>query len=146
MTQSVVHSDALAPHCLDGMRILMADDSADNRRLVDRFVRHVGGLVDLVENGRDAVTQAQAADYDLVLMDLQMPVMDGYEAVRQLRQAGFARPILALTASARNEDQGACIAVGFDGLLTKPFERTMLYAAILRLVQRAAPRARDAVG
>src|SRR4051812_19273574 len=100
------------PQRLDGLRILMVDDSADNRRLVDRFVALVGGHVDLAENGRVAMDKALGAvvPHDLVLMDIQMPEMDGIEATRRLRLCGYASPIVALTASAVDDESEYILA------------------------------------
>lgn len=103
-----------------GLRILLADDAIDNQMLVKRVLEHEGVKVHLVSNGEDAVKHCLNQEFDAVLMDIQMPVMDGYEAVRQLRAAGFTKPIIALTAHALSEDRKRTEAVGCDNHLTKP--------------------------
>ena len=120
-----------------GARVLLAEDGLDNQRLVRAFLRPLEVEVAVVENGAQAVDQALAAldgerPFDLVLMDMQMPVMDGYEATRRLRQESYALPIVALTAHAMATDRGRCIEAGCDDYLSKPVDR----AALLELVTR----------
>ncbi|HTO09198.1 MAG TPA: ATP-binding protein [Myxococcota bacterium] len=120
-----------------GARVLLAEDGLDNQRLVRAFLRPTEAEVALVENGAQAVDQALAAldaerPFDLVLMDMQMPVMDGYEATRRLRSEGYSGPIVALTAHAMASDRARCIEAGCDDYLSKPVDR----AALLELVGR----------
>jgi len=84
--------------------------------------------VTLAENGEAAVQNALAGDFDLVLMDMQMPVMDGYRATDELRKAGFGKPIVALTAHAMTEDRVKCLAAGCSEYLSKPIDRQKLLA------------------
>jgi CheY-like chemotaxis protein len=120
-----------------GARVLLAEDGLDNQRLVRAFLRPTEAQVAVVENGAQAVDQALAAldaerPFDLVLMDMQMPVMDGYEATRRLRTEGYPGPIVALTAHAMATDRARCIEAGCDDYLSKPVDR----AALLDLVCR----------
>jgi signal transduction histidine kinase len=121
-------------------RILLVEDGADNSRLFGLILRRLGAEVALAENGRIAVDLALAAEarepFDLILMDMQMPVLDGYSAVRELRQAGYSRPIVALTAHAMEGDRRRCLQVGCDDYATKPLSR----AALADLVARWLPK------
>jgi PAS domain S-box-containing protein len=111
---------------LDGIKILLAEDSPDNQLLASRFLRLAGAAVDVVNNGREAIDRLNQKSYDVVLMDLQMPIMDGYEATESLRKKGFKGKILALTAHASNEEREHCLRSGFDGHIKKPIDRNIL--------------------
>ncbi|MCB9872873.1 MAG: CHASE domain-containing protein [Planctomycetaceae bacterium] len=115
-----------------GGRVLLAEDGPDNQRLISFLLRKADVTVTLVENGRDAVDLAIAANppFDLVLMDMQMPVLDGYDAVQELRSRDYTGPIVALTANAMSGDRDKCLAAGCDGYAAKPIAR----AAFLSLV------------
>src|SRR5205823_3320842 len=98
-------------------KILLAEDGPDNRRLIATLLRKAGAIVDTAEDGRQALEQALAAQkagepHDLILMDMAMPRMDGFMATRQLRQAGYQRPIVALTANSASEARPECLAAG----------------------------------
>jgi signal transduction histidine kinase/CheY-like chemotaxis protein len=137
-----VDSSALA-----GRRVLLVEDSAVNRRMIARMLERAGAHVTQVENGREAV-EALSIDgafegapiepppFDIVLMDMQMPVLDGYSAVRLLRNRGASASIIALTAHALATDRAACIDAGCDEYTTKPIEQRELVAACLRAVER----------
>ncbi len=116
-------------------RILLAEDGPDNQKLIAFLLRKAGADVTLAENGQIAVDLALAADranegFDVVLMDIQMPVMDGYEATGQLRNAGYTGPIIALTAHAMTEDRQRCIDAGCDDYMSKPINRTTLLEVV----------------
>lgn len=123
---------------LKGRRVLVVEDSEDNRLLVKLLLNRQGMVVDFAENGQVAVERAPGGDYDFVLMDMQMPVMDGYAATRELRDQGLRTPILALTAHAMKEDRARCLSAGCDEYLTKPIDSRALYAALNRHLNQAA--------
>ena len=113
------------------LNILLADDSPDNRLLVHAFLKNTGYLLDDAENGAIAVAKVKAGNYDLVLMDVQMPVMDGLEATRMIRESererGIPRmPIFALTASAVEEDVKRALDAGVDLHISKPIKKAIL--------------------
>ncbi|RMG02094.1 MAG: response regulator [Planctomycetota bacterium] len=112
-------------------RILLAEDGPDNQRLIRHLLTKAGYEVDLAENGCEAWrmavdSAAKGLPYDMILMDMQMPEMDGYEATRRLRENGWDGPIVALTAHALPDDREKCLQVGCDGYLSKPIKREQL--------------------
>jgi len=110
------------PHELHGKHILLVEDNEYNRMLAKSFLRSAHLKVTEAENGEEAIERAQAQEFDLILMDVQMPVMDGFEATQHLRQQlGITTPIIALTASAINGEKQRCLAAGMNDYLTKPF-------------------------
>jgi PAS domain S-box-containing protein len=117
---------------LQSLFILAADDSLDNQLLLKSFLTRYGAKVDFASNGFEAVEKASAHPYDLVLMDLQMPVCDGYSATRRLRSMGFDKPILALSAHARNEEQEKSFMAGCNDHITKPINIKSLLTSIVR--------------
>ncbi len=119
------------------VRVLLAEDGVDNQLLITTYLRHAGIDVTVADNGKmaiDLVTKANAEEppFALVLMDMQMPEMDGYEATRLLRAQGFTQPIVALTAHAMAGDREHCLEVGCTDYVAKPLSRAGLIAAIRR--------------
>ena len=119
---------------LRGVKILLAEDSIDNQTLLRTVLGNIGAEVEVVENGRLAVERAETGAFDVVLMDMNMPEMDGYEATRRLRDRGYSRPILALTANAMSGDCERCLAAGCDTHLAKPIDRRQLIEAVAQYV------------
>ena len=127
---------------LEGVRVLLAEDGPDNQKLVTFLLRKLGSEVTLAEDGVVAVelaTRALASDqpFDLILMDMQMPRMDGYTATARLRERGFRGPIVALTAHAMIGDRERCIAAGCDEFATKPIQRDRLVDVMRHQLARA---------
>ncbi|QJQ06741.1 response regulator [Undibacterium piscinae] len=117
-----------------GRRILLAEDDMFNREIALELLSDCGLIVDTAENGREAVQNAQSGSYALVLMDMQMPLMDGLDATRTIRRLpGWADiPIIAMTANAFNEDRHACEQAGMNDFLSKPVDPPVLYSMILK--------------
>jgi len=111
---------------LSSLNILVVDDSLDNLALIKRLLSLSGAQVETANSGREGVEKALSEKFSLVLMDLQMPDMDGYEATKELRSRGFDKPIIALTAHAMKEERKRCLESGFNNHLTKPIDRNAL--------------------
>jgi signal transduction histidine kinase/CheY-like chemotaxis protein len=111
-------------------KILLAEDSPDNAFLISHYIKSMGAGIDIAIDGLQAVKMAELAEYDCILMDIQMPGMDGLEATRRIRQQGFKKPIIALTAHALPAEAERSIQAGCDLHLTKPINRTELIGAL----------------
>ncbi|MEM7297440.1 MAG: ATP-binding protein, partial [Bacteroidota bacterium] len=115
---------------LTGYKVLLVEDNKMNVLIAKRLLEKWEMDVELAKNGKEAIKMAESSTYDIILMDLQMPVMDGYDATQILREKGFKLPILALTASAMFEKTEKMEKVGLDGMVTKPFNPHDLFDAI----------------
>jgi two-component system sensor histidine kinase/response regulator len=139
-TQSIVNRHHLgAQRGRDKHRILLAEDNIVNEKVACRTLEKLGYRVDAVRNGREAVTAWETGRYDLILMDCQMPELDGYEATREIRSresGGQHIPIVALTAHAMKDDDLKCKAAGMDDYITKPLDRELLDSCLERHLQR----------
>ena len=122
------------------MKVLLAEDGLANQKLAIGLLKRWGHAVTVVENGSDAINAWANNDFDVILMDVQMPVMDGLEATQSIRsrEVGSKRhiPIIALTAHAMTGDREKCMAAGMDGYVTKPFKKQALYEALYPLIQK----------
>ncbi len=127
------------------LRILVAEDSEFNVQLMEQLLGKRGHKVRMVKNGRDALALANAADFDLLLLDLHMPELDGIQVIRAIREGeradggGSRLPVIALTARSRKEDRDLCLAAGMDGFLTKPIRMDDLWRAIDHVMGLRAP-------
>ena len=138
-TVGQISGDLVAPVLPGGMRVLLAEDNRFNQEMVLEILGDLGVIAEVVENGQEAIRRLGEKDFDLVLMDMMMPEMDGLEATRLIRQEGSrwkSLPVVALTANAGIEDRERCIAAGMNEVLTKPFETADLY----RVLKQYAPQ------
>lgn len=132
-------TEELKPHAeyslpdLSGVNVLVVDDRRDIATLAGHYISDAGGRVCFAHNGREALQSIAQSRYDVVVMDMQMPVLDGYQAVRELRESGDEIPVLALTASAMKGDRERCLAAGCNAYLSKPVDRLGLVNQIARL-------------
>ncbi|MFM4747643.1 response regulator [Aeromonas veronii] len=122
---------------LQGTRVLLAEDNRVNQQLIIEYLRRVDAVVCVVSNGREAVERVAEQPFDVILMDLQMPVLDGLDATRQIRKMVDKHdvPIIALTASAMPGDKERCLGVGMNGYVTKPVSKRDLYNNLLQWVK-----------
>lgn len=123
---------------LKDIRVLVVDDSIDNQILIKTFLAAAGAAVATANNGIEAVEKAATNNFSVILMDLQMPEMDGYEATKILRQRGYTLPIVALTAHAMKEERKRCLESGFDDHLTKPIDREALLQTLGSLTKNVS--------
>ncbi len=134
---------------LKGVRILLAEDGVDNQRLFARILNLAGAEVAIAENGEAAIARAREAEaagvpYDVILMDMQMPLLDGYAATERLRSSGYRRPIIALTAHALSDDRQRCLTAGCDDYMAKPVQFDRLVEIVARYAgTRASSRAEN---
>ena len=117
---------------LVGMRLLVVDDSPDNQALFKLMLTKLGATVDVGRDGYEGVNLALTNEYDAVLCDIQMPRMDGYEAVAELKRRSYAVPIIALTAHAMKEEYDRALAAGFTDFLSKPIQKDSLIDTLLK--------------
>ncbi len=141
----ITETSPSTPHrVLTGCRVLIAEDNPTNQLVINRIIQKSEASTVIVDNGLLAIEAAQAAQrdgqaFDVILMDMQMPVMDGYQAARTLRLQGYSGPIIALTAHAMSADREKCLAAGCDEYTTKPINRGQLLDLIHRLCKRRNP-------
>lgn len=125
------------------MHILVVEDSPINRRFIGLALSKAGFEVTCAENGENGVAAALAGNFDAILMDVQMPIMNGLEAAEHLRESGLTTPIIALTGNATHEDRQRSRQAGFDDHLSKPIDPEQLITALNRVTDSRLPNASD---
>jgi len=149
LPQETIDAEEVLARDYRGRRILLADDEPINREIASMMLADVGLQIDGVSDGMAAVEWALREDYDLILMDMQMPHLDGLDATRQIRAAQHGRrsPIIAMTANAFAEDRARCLEAGMDDFIAKPIDPADFFAAILRWLScERGPAGKAAVG
>jgi CheY-like chemotaxis protein len=128
-----VDAETLLRRRYSGSRVLVVDDEPINREIAQLQLEAAGLAADTAEDGSDALALARAGSYALILMDMQMPKLDGLDATRQIREIPGYRetPIIAMTANAFPDDKARCLAAGMNGFIAKPFDPEQLFAAVL---------------
>jgi len=122
---------------LNGLRALLVEDSEDNQEIFVHFLKKAGAESDIVEDGLAAVQQAAVKDYDFILMDIQIPGVDGKEATRRIRSQGYTKPIIAVTAHALQQEKESCLKAGCNGQITKPVTGEAFIKQICHLIAEA---------
>lgn len=116
-------------------KVLLAEDNINNQRLVSMYLKKLGADVVLASNGKEAVEYTAKDDFDLILMDMQMPVMNGIDATMRLREMNYKKPIIALTANAMKEDMDACYRAGCDDFIQKPISQEKFLVSMMKYLQ-----------
>jgi CheY-like chemotaxis protein len=128
----------------NGRTVLLVEDNAVNRTLAQRLLQKRGFIVSIAVDGKQAIAAMQSADFDVILMDIQMPEMDGFEATAEIRKrqksSGRRTPIIALTAHALKEDRERCLSAGMDAYVTKPIRPVELFSAIRGVLEESTAR------
>ena len=116
-------------------KVLLAEDNVDNQRLVSMYLKKLGAEVVVANNGKEVIELTRIDNFDLILMDMQMPIMNGLDATQRLREMGYTKPIVALTANAMKEDVDACYAVGCDDFIHKPISQQKFSSCIVKFLK-----------
>lgn len=138
----LMKSTTATPHTneiLSGLKVLIIDDTPDNRTLFSNYLTNYGASSEIAINGALGIQKALHGNFDIVLMDIQMPEMDGYTASRNLRTAGYQKPIVALTAHALVQIREKCLAAGYSDHLTKPVTAHELVEMVLKWTKPLTP-------
>ena len=118
------------------MKVLVVDDSEDNRVLMKILLEKEGALVHEASSGLVGIKKVHEFSYDVVLMDIQMPEVDGYETLRRLREENYKKPVFALTAHTMKEDRDRAMVAGFTGHISKPVNLAVLVDTLLSYAQK----------
>ncbi len=126
VSPNMSYSSPIDDSALKGKKILVVEDSLDNQTIAQYFLSKSGVIAEFANNGVEGIEKAMSNSYDAILMDIQMPIMDGYTATTELRRLGIKTPIIALTGYAMKEDQEKCLEAGCNEYLSKPYDRAKL--------------------
>jgi len=137
-TQPVVHtSESDFKDALQNKQFLVVEDNEVNQKLITYVLNKIGGIITIANNGKEAIDLLAINSYDIIIMDLQMPVLDGYEATKHIRQVmQLKTPIIAMTATAIKGEQVKCLEIGMNDYMSKPFDFNDLYRRLVKLTER----------
>lgn len=135
VTSALTADSQLQAPLLKDKKVLIVEDAEDNQDIFKFFLKSAGATSEVIDNGEDAVKKSSTSDYDLILMDIQLPKMDGLEATRLIRQSGYKKPIIALTAHASVEEKLSCLQAGCVDLITKPVSQKTLIKRIETILE-----------
>lgn len=121
---------------LTGLKILIADDCEENQFLFSHLLKRKGALISTASDGNEAVEKSLLENFDIILMDIQMPFLNGYEALEKMKASGIQSPILAVTASSQREEKNKLLEAGFAGYVAKPLDKELLIQTIFNLTQK----------
>jgi len=138
VAKSAIGNTNLNPEPLNGVRILVVEDDAFNQKIVNQVLKRFGASIVLANNGLEALVALEQEAFDIVLMDLHMPSMNGYEATLEIRkQARYAElPVITLSASVTDEEKRRCLATGMNDFIAKPINKVELLATLERWLKR----------
>lgn len=119
-----------------GVRILAVDDHPVNKQLLQIMLEKAGCTVTTASDGQEAVNEALKTEFDIIFMDIQMPILNGYEAAQFLREKGYKKPIIACTAGSQEDEKKLCLSMGMNDIITKPFNKTRLFDVIKKYSQK----------
>ena len=130
MTSSVpsIHDDETKSEVR--FKVLVVEDAIDNQILIKHYLKNANFSVEVANNGKEAIRMSGSSDFDLILMDIQMPILDGYEATKWLRKNDYKKPIIALSAHAMEAEKANALKSGFTDYMTKPISRLALLATL----------------
>ncbi|HEY1039065.1 MAG TPA: response regulator, partial [Bacteroidia bacterium] len=136
---SVQKEEQVIPQVFKGKKILIVEDNPLNQKLASTLLSGEGFVIEVAENGQKAVDLLSAKTYDAILMDIQMPIMDGYQATKKIRrELALTTPIIAMTANAMAGEQEKCISIGMDDYITKPFKSESLLSLLFKHMNKGS--------
>lgn len=123
-------------HFEEPYEVLIVEDNQVNQLIAAKVLKDMGAQVSIVENGQEAVDKVSQENFDIIFMDIQMPVMDGYTASRTLRSKGYRKPIIGLSANVYKEDIDKCLEAGMNAHIAKPFTKQEIYTIVTTFVKK----------
>lgn len=119
-----------------GAKILAVDDHPVNKQLLQIMLEKAGCTVTTAADGQEAVNEASKTEFDIIFMDIQMPILNGYEAAQFLRERGYKKPIIACTAGSQDDERKLCLSMGMDDIITKPFNKARLFEIVKKYCEK----------
>ncbi len=133
---SAISNSNYSPEWLKSKKVLIVEDESSNFELLKAMLRKADVEIVWAQNGMEAIKKCSSEEFQIILMDIKMPEMNGYEAVRRIREMGIDTPVIAQTAYARIEDEARILEMGFDNYISKPIDRRRLFSVIERFLNK----------